>query len=121
MLSEIRNYFTAEIRERKLMNKRLSKYIASFDQFDKFLIVLFATSDSIFITTFATVIRAPVEITSASFSLSFSMSTGIVKKIFKKTQNEKKKHNKIVTLARSKLNNIESKISEALTNDEISH
>ena len=35
--------------------------------------------------------------------------------------NKKKKHNKIVMLARSKLNSIESKISEALLNNEISH
>ena len=50
---------------------------------------------------------------------------GFVKKIFKvflKTiRNKKKKHNEIVILARSKLNSIESKISEALTNNEISH
>ena len=49
------------------------------------------------------------------------MSTGIVKKLLKTTRNKKKKHNKIVMLARSKLNSIESKISEALINNEISH
>ena len=58
--------------------------------------------------------------TSASFSLAFSISTGIVKKLLKTTRNKKKKHNKIVMLARSKLNSIESKISEALINNEIS-
>ena len=58
---------------------------------------------------------------SASFSLAFLITTGIVKKFFKTTRNKKKKHNKIVMLARSKLNSIESKISEALINDEISH
>ena len=36
-------------------------------------------------------------------------------------QNKKKKHNKIIMLARSKLNSIESKISEALINNEIIH
>ena len=35
--------------------------------------------------------------------------------------NKKKKQNKIVMLARSKLNSIEIKISEALINNEISH
>ena len=48
------------------------------------------------------------------------MSTGLVKKLLK-TRNKKKKHNKIVMLARSKLNSIESKISEALINNQISH
>ena len=103
------------------MSKRLSKYISSFDYFDKSLIVLSVTTGSISIASFATVIGAPVGIVSASFSLSFSISTGIVKKLLKTTRNKKKKHNKIVMLARSKLNSIESKISEALINNEISH
>ena len=58
---------------------------------------------------------------SASFSLEFSISTGIVKKLLKKTNNKRKNHNKIVMLARSKLNSIESGISEALINNGISH
>ena len=39
----------------------------------------------------------------------------------KTTQKKKKKHNKIFMLARNKLNIIESKISEALKNNEVSH
>ena len=58
---------------------------------------------------------------SASCSLAFSITTGFVKKFLKTIRNKKKKHNKIVMLARSKLNSIESKISEALINNEISH
>ena len=98
--------FIDEIRERELMGKRLTKYILN-----KSLIVLFATSGSISIAAFATVSGAPVGIASASFSLSFSIYNNIIIK----------KHNKIVMLARSKLNSIESKISEALINNEISH
>ena len=60
-------------------------------------------------------------IASASFSLPFSLSKGLVKKLLKATRNKKKKYNKTLVLARSKLNRIESKISEALINDEISH
>ena len=70
---------------------------------------------------FASVIRAPVGMVSASFSLAFSLFTGIVKNLLKTTRNKKKKHNKIIILARSKLGSIESKISEALINSEISH
>ena len=58
---------------------------------------------------------------SASCSLAFSITTGFVKKFLKTIRNKKKKHNKIVMLARSKLNSIKSKISEALINNEISH
>ena len=120
-INEIKDYFDAEIKERELMSKRVSKYIASFDYFDKSLIVLSITAGSISITSFATVIGAPVGIASVSFSLVFSISTGIIKKLLKTTRNKKKNHNKIVMLARSKLSNIESKISETLMNNAISH
>ena len=60
-------------------------------------------------------------IASASFSLAFSMSTGIVKELQETTQNKKKTHNKSVMSAKSKLNSIESKITEALINNEIGH
>ena len=95
------------------------KYIDSFDYFDKSLIVLSATSGSISIASFATVIGTPIGIASATFSLAFSLSRGLLKKLLEITRNKKKKHNKIVMLARSKLNSIESKISEALMNNQI--
>ena len=52
--NEIKDYFVAEIKERELMSKRLSKCIASFDYFDKSLIVLSKTTGSISIASFAT-------------------------------------------------------------------
>ena len=90
-INEIKDYFIAEIKERELMGKRLSKYIASFDYFDRSLIVLSATNGSISIASFATVIGTPVGISSASLSLAFSLFTGLVKKILKTTRNKKKK------------------------------
>ena len=119
-INEIKDYFVAEIKKRELMSKRLSKYITSFDYFDKSLIVLSVTTGSVSIASFATAIGAPVEIVSPSFSLAFSISTGIIKKLLKTARDKKKKH-KIVMLARSKLNSIESIISEALINNEISY
>ena len=120
-INEIKDYFIAEIRERELMSKNLSKYIASFDYLDKSLIVLSVTTGSISIASFATVIGAQVGIMSASCSLVFSITTDLVKKFLKTIRNKKKKRNKIVMLARSKLNNIESKIYKALINNEICH
>ena len=78
-INEIKDYFVAEIKERELMSKRLSKYIASFDYFDKSLIVLSVTTGSISIASFATVIGAPVGMMSASCGLAFSITTGFVK------------------------------------------
>ena len=65
-INEIQDYFIAEIKERALMSKRFSKYIASFEYFDKSLIVLSAASGSISISSFATVIGTPVRIASVS-------------------------------------------------------
>ena len=120
-INEIKDYFIAEIRERELMSKNLSKYIASFEYLDKSLIVLSVATGSISIASFATVIGAPAGIIGASCGLTFSITSGFVKKFLKTIRNKKKKHNKIVMLARSKLNSIESKIYEALINNEISH
>ena len=99
----------------------MSKYISFFYYFDKSLIVLSVTSGGVSIASFATVIGAPIGITSAILSLVFSLCTGLVKKLLKATRNKKKKHNKTVMFARRKLNGIESKISGALVNNQISH
>ena len=90
-INEIKYNFVAEIKKRELMSKRLSKYIASFDYFGKSLIVLSATTGSISIASVAAVIGAPVGMASASFSLVFSISTGIVKELLKTTRKKKEK------------------------------
>ena len=79
------------------------------------------TTGSISIASFAAVIGAPVGIISTSFSLEFSISTGLIKKLLKTTRSKKKKHNKIAMLARSKPNSMETKISKALIKNEINH
>ena len=80
-INEVEDCFVAEIKERELMSKRLSKYIAFIYYSDKSLIVLSVTTGSISIASFATVIRAPVGIASPSFSLAFSISTKVIKKL----------------------------------------
>ena len=76
------------LKKRELMSKKLSTCISSFDYFDKPLVTLFATSGSISIASFETVIGAPFGIESASFSLLFLVYTGIVKKLLKTTRNK---------------------------------
>ena len=102
------------------MNKKLSKYIAAFDYIDKTLIILSAMSGGISNISFTSVIGVPVGIASASFTLVFSLTTRIVKKLLKR-RNKKKKHNKIVMLAKSNLNSIETLISQSLIDLEITH
>ena len=67
------------------------------------------------------VVGAPVGIAGASFTLIFSITTGIIKALLGMTRNKKKKHDKILMLAKSKLNSIETLISQALNDIEVSH
>ena len=120
-INEIKDYFLGGIGERELISKNLSKYIASLDYFDKSLNVLSILSGSISIASFASVIRAPARIIGASCGFTFSITSRFVKRFLKTIRKQTKKNNKIVMLARSKLNSIENKISKALTDNEISH
>ena len=120
-ISKIENYFHEEINQRKSCSKKLIKFAAAFDYIDKILIVLSAITGGVSICSFTSVVGAPVGIASASFTLIFSLTTGIVKKLLNITRNKKKKHDKILMLAKSKLNSIETLISQALIDMETSH
>ena len=120
-IKEIENYFINEINQQKTYSKKLNKYVTIFDYIDKILIVLSVTSSGVSIISFTSVIGAPVGIASASFTLIFSITTGVVKKLLNITRNKKKKHNKILMLAKSKFNSIETLISQALNDLNITH
>ena len=99
----------------------MSKYITIFDYIDKILIVLTAATGGVSIVSFTSVIGLPVGIGNASFTLIFSLTTGIIKKLLNITRNKKKKHDKILMLAKSKFNSIETLISQALIDMDVSH
>ena len=104
----IENYFYQEINQRKSCSKKLSKYVTAFDYIDKILIVLSATTGGVCIISSVSAVGAPVGIAGASFILIFSLTTGIIKKLLSITKNKKEKHDKILMLAISKLNSIET-------------
>ena len=106
IISEIENYFHQEINQRKLCSKKLSKYVAAFDYIDKVLIVLVATNGGVSIISFSSVVGAPIRIATASFTLFFSLTTGIIKKFLSITRNKK---NMIKFLCWLKVNSIASK------------
>ena len=86
----IENYFHQEINQRKSCSKKLNKYVTTFDYIDKILIVLSATTGGVSIISFTSIIGAPVGIVSASFTLIFSLTTGIVKKLLNITRKKRK-------------------------------
>ena len=66
----------------------------------------------------ASVVGAPLGIAGASFTLIFSLAKGIIKKLLSTRKNKKKKHDKILMLTKSKLNSIETLVSQALIDKE---
>ena len=78
-IKKIENYFINEINETKSCSKKLNKYITIFDYIDKILIALNVTTGGISIISFTSVIVVPVGIASTSFTLIFSLTTGIMK------------------------------------------
>ena len=99
----------------------MSRYVTIFDYIDKILIVLNATTSGVSIISFTSTIGKSVGIVSASFTLIFSLTTGIVKKLLNMTINKKKKHDHLLILAESKFNSIETLISQPLGDLDISH
>ena len=78
------------------------KCIAAFDYFDKTLIVVSATGGVVCIIYFASIVGVPVGVTSPSFTLVFSFTTGIMKKQLEITRNKKKKHTKFLCFLKAK-------------------
>ena len=72
------------------MSKKLSKYISAFDYIDKTLIVLSATSGGISVISFVIVIGVFARLANASFTLAFSLTTGIIKNFLKVTRKKRK-------------------------------
>ena len=120
-IAKIENYFNSEINQRQTCSKELSKYVAAFDDIDKVLVVLSAMTGEVCIISSVSFVGAPVGIAGASFTLIFSLTTGIIKKLLSITRNKKERHGKILMVAKSKLNSIETLVSQALTDMEISH
>ena len=120
-INKIRDYFNNEIKERKDIIKKLNKYLVSIDYLDKIFITLSASFGTLSIASYASVVGIPAGITGASLTLVFTIGTGISKSLLKVTKKGKKKHNKIVVLAKNKLNMIDTLLSSALNDSELSH
>ena len=120
-INKIRDCFNNEIKERKDIIKKLNKYLVSFDYLNKIFITLSASFGTLSIASYASVVGIPAGITGASLTLVFTIGTGISKSLLKLTKKRKKKHNKIIVLAKNKLNTTDTLLSGALNDSAISH
>ena len=120
-INKIKEYFDNEIKERKDIIKKLNKYLVSFGYLDKIFITLSASFGTLSIASYAAAVGIPVGIAGSSLTLIFTIGTGKNKSLLKRTKKRKKKHNKIIALAKSKLNTIDTLLSSALNDSKISH
>ena len=120
-INKIKDNFNNEIKERKDIIKKLNKYLVSFDYLNKIFIALSASFGTLSIVSYASVIGAPVGIAGSSLTLIFTIGMGISKSLLTVTKKRRKKHNKIIALAKNKLNTIDTLLSSALNDSEISH
>ena len=90
-INNIKKYFNVEIKERKDIIKKISKYIVAFDYADKVFITLSASFSTLSIASYATAVGIPAVIAGASLTLIFTVTTGVVKTLLNITRKKKKK------------------------------
>ena len=120
-INKTKDCFNNEINERKNIIKKLNKYLFTLDYLDRIFFTLSGSFGTLSVASHATVVGIPVGIAGASLTLIFTISTGLNKSLLQITKKRKKKHNKIITLAKSKLNTIETLLSSILSDSKISH
>ena len=103
------------------MIQKLNKYLVSFDYLHKIFIALSASFGTLSIVSYGSVVGTPAGTAGSSLTLIFTIGTGISKSLLNVTKKRKKKHNKIIALAKNKLNTIDKLLSSALNDSEISH
>ena len=119
-IDETKNYLIEETNQNKLMSKKHKKVCTTLNYIEHFLILVSTITGCVSISSFASVVGIPIGITSSAIVLKICAITATIKK-YKSIIKKKKKHDKIILLAKSKLNSIEVLISKALINSVISH
>ena len=120
-IDETRNYFIKEINQNELISRKLKKVFTTLNYIEHFFILVSTITGCISISAFASLIGGPIEITSSAIRLKICAIAAGIKKYKSIIKKKKKKHDKIVLLAKSKLNSIEVLISKALIDSVISH
>ena len=105
-----------KLKEIGVLRPLFPDYVIScdYDYIEHFLILASTIAGCISISAFTSLVGITIGITSSEMELKICARKLIIKK-------KKKKHNKVVLLAKSKLNNIEVLISKVLINSSVSH
>ena len=120
-IDETRNYLIEEINRNELMSKKHKKVCTTLNYIEHFLILGSTITGCVSISAFASLVGIPIGITSSATGLKICVITAGIKKYKSIIKKKKKKHDKIVLLAKSKLNSIEVLISMSLIDTIFSH
>ena len=119
-ISQIKNYFSEEVQYQQSLTNKLSTYLTVFYYSNKILTVVLTVFSGTNIFSNVKNEQLLGLITSV-FSFSFSLSFGIIIKLQEETKLRKKKHNKLLYLAKTKLDCTEMLISNSIRDGIISH
>ena len=120
-IDETRNYLIEEINRNELMSKNNKKVCTTLNHIEHFLILGSAITGCISISAFASLVFITIGIRSSTIELKIYAIAAAIKKYKSIIKKKKKKHDKIVLLAKSKFNSIEVLISKTSINSVISH
>ena len=115
-INEIRNYLIKEINQNELMNKNHQKVCTVLNYINHSLVSNSTITGCVSIT----LVGISIGIASSTIGLKICVITAGIKKYKSMIKKKRRKNNKIVLLAKSKLNSIEVLIFETLTDLNIS-
>ena len=120
-IDEISNYLIEEINQNKLMSKKHQKICKVLNYIDHSLIVISTITGYVSVSVFRSLVGIPKGIASSIIGSKTCVITAGIKNHKSIIKKKKKKHDKIVLLAKSKLNSTEVLISNVLIDSNISH
>ena len=120
-INKTRNSLIEELNRNKLMSKKHKKVCTTLNYIEDFLILASTITGYVSISPFASLIGILIGITSSTIRSKTRAITAEIKKYKLIIKKKKKKHDKTVLLAKSKLNSIEVLISKVLIDWVISH
>ena len=116
-----RNYFTEEIRQNELISKKHKDFCKYLNHIERLLILASTVTGFVSISAPASLVGIPGGIASSAVTIQIYVITAGIKNYKSIIKKKKKKHDKRVLLAKTKLNTIVVLISKALVDFNISH
>ena len=118
-IDETGNYLIEKINENELMSKKHEKVYVVLNYIEDLLVLISTVSGCVSICNFAPLAGFPIGIPNSTIGLKICVIPAEIKRYKSIIKKKKKKHEKILSLAESKLNSVEDSIFTALINSNI--